>query len=112
MKIIIAGGRDYTERPGDLAQVAEVLQECDATEIVSGMAKGADKWGEQVAWELKLPLKQFEAHWETYGKGAGAIRNTTMAEYADGLIALPGGAGTEHMISVAKKMGLRVWELK
>jgi hypothetical protein len=110
MKVIIAGGRTFSDY--DL-----LCQKCDKAlslqteiEIVSGAANGADKLGEKYANEKGYPIKQFPADWDKYGKSAGYRRNEEMAKYADALIAFWDGKskGTNHMIDLAKHYGLNV----
>ena len=110
MKIIIAGGRTFTDY--DL-----LCQNCDKAlslqteiEIVSGTANGADKLGEKYANEKGYTIKQFPADWDKYGKSAGYKRNEEMAKYADALIAFWDGKskGTKHMIDLAKRYELKV----
>ena len=73
------------------------------SEVVSGMARGADTLGEMWALEHGVAVMQFPALWNVFGKRAGMIRNKAMACYADALIALWDGQspGTEHMIREA-----------
>ena len=75
---------------------------------MSGTARGVDRFGEQWAIENNVAIKPFPADWDTYGKRAGYLRNTQMAEYADALIAVWDGEsrGTKHMIDEAKKESL------
>jgi hypothetical protein len=109
MKWIIAGSRSLSSRE-------TVYHECnrhiilDATEVVSGTARGADRIGEQWAEENNIPVRRFPADWNEYGKAAGMIRNAQMAEYADGLIAFWNGQsrGTKNMIDIATDKGLKV----
>lgn len=108
MKVIIAGGRDYKERSDHIREVKRLLSEWGATEVVSGLAKGADALGVRIGMQLGLPIAKFPANWNRHGKGAGHIRNRQMAEYADALIALPGSRGTENMIDQAKANGLKI----
>lgn len=106
--VIIAGSRDF-------ADYALLRQKCDIcfthrkpTAIISGTARGVDRMGEQYAKERGVPVKQFPANWEKYGKSAGYRRNEEMAQCADALIAVWDGQskGTKHMIDTAKKMGI------
>lgn len=110
MKIIIAGSRDFNDYE-TLKKVCDfMLSRQDEVEIVSGTARGADQLGERYAREKGYLIKQFPADWTKDGKRAGYIRNKEMAEYADALIAFWDGKskGTEHMINLAKKRGLKV----
>ena len=111
MKVIIAGGREFSDY-SLLSSVCDHMLQNYAPrdiEIVSGTANGADKLGERYAKENNCKIKQFPADW-SLGKQAGYIRNKQMAEYADCLIAFWDGKskGTKHMIDLAEKQGLKV----
>lgn len=101
MKTIIAGSRTITNYEDVLN--ATSLIGWDISEIVSGGARGVDKFGERYADYYSLPIKRFPADWDKYGKRAGVIRNNDMAEYADALIAVWDlkSKGTKHMIDIA-----------
>ena len=107
MKTIIAGSRGFTDY--------RVIERCveiaklDITEVVSGTAKGVDQLGEYWASEHDIPVKEFPAKWDEFGKAAGYKRNVQMAEYADALIAIwdGGSRGTKHMIDIAKKHDIK-----
>lgn len=111
MRTIIAGGRDFLPSALWLARVALALHKLGTTEVVSGTCRGADKFGEAVAEFLSLPIKQFPANWDTYGKSAGHLRNEEMADYAEALILLPGGPGTNSMREFAQTAKLRIIDL-
>lgn len=108
MKIIIAGSRSISNI--DEVRKAVIDSGFKISEVVSGRARGVDRLGERWAAENKIPIRQFPAFWEKYGKSAGFLRNKEMVEYADGLIAVWDGksAGTEHTILLAEKKGLKV----
>lgn len=112
MKIIIAGGRDFSDYDKLCKEVDFALSKCEISrvEIVSGAAKGADSLGEKYARDHGIKLKQFSADWEKYGKAAGYKRNSEMGNYADALIAFWDGKskGTFNMINIANKKGLQV----
>ncbi len=80
------------------------------TEVVCGMAKGADEAGRQWALWNHIPVKEFPADWKKNGRGAGFVRNREMAEYADALIIFPGGRGSMHMAQTAFEMNLEIYE--
>ena len=102
MKVVVAGGRDFVPTMEDRMWLWEELTTLQCTEVVSGTARGADKFGEDVAKEMGLPVKRFPADWTTFGKGAGFKRNEEMANYADAVILFPGGNGTKHMKRMAE----------
>jgi hypothetical protein len=113
IKVIIAGGRDFTNE--------ELLKEhCDSIligpdfEIVSGTARGADRLGEFYAMERNLPIRRFQPDWDKFGKRAGYLRNEEMAAYADLLIAFwdERSRGTKHMIDIATTQGLKIHVVK
>ena len=108
-RVIIAGGRDYVAEPKHLEYVIEILLELQPKEIVSGGAKGADRVGEVIAGYYDIPLVNFHAAWDVFGKAAGPERNARMADYADVLIALPGGKGTRNMINEMQKRNKQVF---
>src|SRR5687768_10322717 len=109
MKTIIAGSRVGVT----LEDVRRAVKNCpwNITCIVSGGAIGVDQFGEVIAKENDLPIEQYlisQEDWETYGRGAGHVRNRKMAENAQALIAIWDGKskGTENMIKEAGRCSL------
>jgi len=111
MKIIIAGGRSYVPDMGHKDLIIDILMKSNCTEVISGGCRGADKFGESIANEFRIPVKIFRANWSLQGRMAGPIRNRCMAVYADGCILLPGGKGTANMKRFALEFSLKIWEL-
>ena len=99
MKLIIAGSRNI-----DKHKVMHWLDrngvDDEDLEIICGMAKGPDLAGKEWASTLPVPVIEFPADWDKYGKKAGYIRNAQMAAYADELLAFWDGKskGTRNMI--------------
>lgn len=113
LKIIVAGSRSFNNYPlldYTLDKFVQKLKPIDSIEIVSGGARGADRFGEKYAKEHGYALKVFPAHWDLYGKRAGYLRNAEMADYADCLVAFwdSQSPGTKHMINLAIQKGLKV----
>lgn len=131
-KVIVAGGRDYTDYP-TLKRVLDYflvnkIEEGYDIEIVSGGAKGADFLGEHYSRKvLNKEPKVFPAPWgdvegkpekeirvkvngKKYWVLAGYHRNGEMAEYGDALVAFWDGksGGTENMLLQAKRKKLKV----
>lgn len=109
MKTIIAGSREGFS----IEDVYKALDESNFRigEVVSGGARGVDRFGEQWAKENDVPIKQFIPDWDGLGKKAGHVRNRDMGDYAEALIALWDGQskGTKGMIEYAEKKGLKVY---
>lgn len=82
-------------------------------EVVSGGARGIDQLAECWAAIHGVPFRRFPAKWRrpdgTNDKLAGLRRNSEMARYAQGLIAIWDGhsPGTKHMIEQANFYKLR-----
>jgi len=112
-KVIIAGTRSFADYSLLRSSCDKYLSQKGQTHdivIVSGMAKGADRLGEQYARERGYQVQQFPADWEKNGRAAGYMRNADMANYSDALIAFWDGQskGTQNMIETARKKGLAV----
>lgn len=109
MKVVIAGSRSINS-----LQIVEQAVKNSGFEIgsvISGCARGVDQLA--IIWaELRgIHVYRFPAQWDTYGKKAGYLRNTRMAEVCDALIAIWDGQskGTAHMISEANRLRKKVF---
>ena len=109
MRVIIAGSRDITSYAA--VQFAVKDSGFNITEVVSGGARGVDRLGERYAEDNNIPIQLFLPDWNRDGIGAGFIRNTQMAAYADALIAIWDGVskGTKHMIKTMERENKKVF---
>ena len=110
MKVIVAGSRKIH----DLDVVKKAIEESgfQADEIVSAMAPGVDRLGEEYAEENGIPVQQFPANTKVYRQGAWYKVNEAMARYADALVAVHNGSkGTKHMIKKMREAGKPVHEV-
>lgn len=109
MRTIIAGSRTIT----DSSKLIEAIEQShfEITKVLCGGAHGVDRLGELYALDHDIPIQYFLANWEEYGKAAGPIRNTEMAENADALILIWDGAsrGSADMLKKATAKGLKVF---
>jgi len=115
MKLIIAGSRTINEKYTGL--ISNALAHFDIhknpTEILCGLAKGADTLGENWANENHIIIAYFPADWEMHGKSAGPIRNKEMAIHGDALLLIWDGEskGSASMKREMKKQGKLIYEV-
>lgn len=117
MKIIIAGSREFTNYKMLVTAINKVIIKqlsygmSNDIIIISGNAKGADKLGEKFANENNYEISLHPANWDTYGKGAGYIRNSIMGKEGDVLVAFwdMESKGTRHMINLANEYNKKVY---
>ena len=105
MKVIIAGSRDFNDYQLLCKTMSELDIKIDA--IVCGGARGADSLGRIWANENNIPVVDFPANWNRYGKSAGFIRNKEMGDYADYLVAFwdKKSKGTKDMKYYMQQLG-------
>jgi hypothetical protein len=109
-KVVVAGGRDFTNYDLLKEKVDNILSQKKLTHkilILSGKSIGADCLGEIYALENNLEILSYPADWGKFGKKAGVKRNAEMINDADALIAFWNGnsQGTKYMIDIATKKG-------
>jgi len=114
MRIIIAGGRDFTNTTWSFDKIDTILAGKTDVTIIDGTALGGDRVGREYAKARDFKTEKYPADWNKYGKSAGYIRNKEMAGRAHALIAFWDGKsrGTNHMINLAKEKGLKVTIIK
>lgn len=130
MKLILCGGRDYTDR----AKVFEVLDYINLNRakvslVIHGAASGADSLGRKWAESRGVEDDAYPALWDwleapgavikrtkdgkPYNANAGPDRNAKMLAIGkpDAVVAFPGGRGTNDMIEKARMAGIKTWEV-
>lgn len=109
MRVLVCGWRDYADKQY-LWSVLDGFGPPEITEVISGMARGADSFAAEWAERFGFPLHKFPADWDKHGRAAGPIRNQQMLDEGkpDLVLAFPGGRGTADMISRARKAGVEV----
>jgi hypothetical protein len=118
MRVLICGGRDYTNVKRFWYEIDKISQNLDFDNnqpitIIHGAAKGADSLANDYAEECGWDVEVYPADWGKYGNSAGPIRNQQMLDSKpDLVIAFPGRSGTAHMVSIAKKAKIKVIEVK
>lgn len=109
MKVLICGSRDIN----DPTLVSKAITESGMipTHIISGGARGVDTMARNYASSVGIEFTEYLAEWDRLGKRAGFIRNVTMVEAADAVIAIWDGKsrGTKHSIDFARGSGKPVF---
>ncbi len=98
MKVAVIGSRNLT-----VDNLGLYLPE-EATEIVSGGAKGIDACARAYAKAKGLKLTEFLPEYKRYGRGAPLKRNLQIIDCADKVLAFWGGQsrGTKFVIEHCK----------
>lgn len=118
MKFVVAGGRNIKEITayGKLVElrITRTHPFCGATEIVCGMAMGADMAGKIYGDYYGIPVMSFEPDYNKYGRyRAPKIRNSKMAVYGDALVLIWDGksGGSRHMKEAMLALNKPVYEI-
>ena len=109
MRVLVCGGRNYSEQIMVNATLDAINLKYGITAIIHGNAKGADALADE--WAAgKVQTLTFTPAWEEHGRGAGSIRNQKMLDEGkpDVVVAFPGGRGTADMVRRAKAAGVSV----
>ena len=106
--VAIVGSRTFKDYEFMKRKLDKCFMLKKPTAIICGMANGADLMGKRYAEENDIPVMEYPAEWDKYGKTAGYIRNTEMADVADAVIAFWDGKseGTKHMIETSQKRNI------
>ncbi len=76
MKVAIIGSRDYPDR----TQLDQAIAQSgyEITAVLCGGARGPDSWGKDWAEKRGIPVVDYPADWDKYGRSAGMVRNAKM----------------------------------
>jgi hypothetical protein len=114
MRIIVCGGRDYSNVEMLNLVLDELHAKTPVSMVIQGGAKGADDLAFRWACRTKgVSITTHHAEWDKHGRAAGPIRNARMLEDSpDFVIAFPGGRGTSNMVKQARAAGVCVIEVE
>ncbi len=110
MKVLVCGGRTYSDSAHVFRTLGGIHQETPITAVIHGGATGADRSANAWAETNDVAHWCFPARWRELGLKAGPIRNAEMLERGkpDLVIAFPGGRGTADMIAKAEAAAVPV----
>ena len=85
--------------------IAELPENCTA--IISGGAVGVDSLAREAAIRLELPFLAYQPEYDTYGRKAPLMRNTTIVDRADCVLAFWDyrSPGTRDTLRKARRQG-------
>jgi len=109
MIILVCGSRTWTDRQLIAAELMEIRSKKGLHLVIHGAARGADRLAGIVAKELGVPVREYPANWDAYGRAAGFIRNEAMVDSKPDLVlAFWDGRskGTKHTVEYAQKKGI------
>lgn len=102
MKLAVVGSRSLN----NYSIVSNYLDSVtNLTQIISGGAKGADKFARIYAKKHNIDLVEFKPDWAKYGKSAGYKRNKKIISACDEVVAFWDGVskGTTHSFKLAQE---------
>lgn len=117
MRVIVCGGRDFTDWDAGFAALDKIHRETPITFLFHGNARGADSIASTWACHphrVRSGVRNCPcpAKWAQHGKAAGPKRNQAMlGNGIDLVIAFPGGRGTADMVRRARAAGVEVREI-
>lgn len=129
MRVLVCGGRDYSDRRKTVEVLDSIHSVVPITCIIHGAAKGADTFGQMYAgytegvaeeaypaqWkDFSHPWSKVKKNtWGDYNVMAGPIRNQRMLDEGkpDLVVAFGGGSGTWDMIKRSKEHQIVVLEV-
>lgn len=112
-KVLVCGGRDYTDREKIYHVLDAYLARIGPDMLlVNGGAPGADTLAREWAVDRRVDHLTLYARWDLYGRSAGPIRNRAMAKKKPKLVLafhsdLAKSKGTRDMMRVAEKMEIK-----
>jgi hypothetical protein len=112
MKACIAGSRMFEDEATLFGIMDWFVQTHGQIEqVISGAARGADRFGEHWAKARGIPVHLEYPKWHKHGHGAGMIRNKIMAQAADVVVVFWDGMspGSQQMIEYSKSIGKEVY---
>jgi hypothetical protein len=127
MRVLVCGGRNFNNKDLVVQTLNAIADEFElwappdeygntlplGLTIIAGGASGADRLAAEYAAVNWAGYKEFPADWVKYGRSAGPVRNQQMLFEGkpDMVVAFPGGRGTAHMVTVARRAGVPVREI-
>jgi predicted Rossmann fold nucleotide-binding protein DprA/Smf involved in DNA uptake len=103
--VAVIGSRTITDEKIVYTFIKSIFDNFDDIIIVSGGAAGVDAAAEFFADDYNIDIIVIKPDWKKYGKCAGMLRNKSIIDLADTVIAVQknNSLGTQNSINLAKK---------
>lgn len=113
-RVIVTGGRAYQYREIVEEWLSKTRRKHPDLLVVHGNCPtGSDHFAREWCEREGVPHEPHDAQWNDYGPKAGPIRNSEIVDLgASGLIAFPGGNGTDDCVNKAKRAGIPCVEVE
>jgi hypothetical protein len=109
MKVLVTGGRGFSNHTLLLTTLDRLHAVHPFTTLIHGGACGADRLAGEWAASRGIPVEVYLADWQKYGRAAGPIRNQQMIDRKpDMVVAFPGGRGTADMVRRVRHAGIEL----
>lgn len=104
-KVAVVGSREYP-RPQDVWEFVGRFQ--PSTVVISGGARGVDRWAVEEAQRCALTWHEYKARWMapdgSRDRNAGYVRNTTVVANADHVVAFWDGRSSGTLDTIVKAL--------
>ncbi len=108
-RFLVCGGRDFDNAELVDRALSFLRNKHPDFTLVHGACRGADLLAAGWAKRNGITDEPHPADW-SLGRKAGPLRNKAMLESGiDGVIAFPGGRGTQNMLQIARDNNTPVW---
>ena len=101
MKVAIVGSREFRGLDRVDAYIKSLSK---GTVVVSGAARGVDRRAAAQARLRELEVVEYYAEWWKYSKQAGFMRNTTIVENSDKVVAFWDGKSKGTLDTITKAL--------
>jgi hypothetical protein len=114
MKVLVCGGRDFSDRKFVFDTLDKLFSDRSCV-VISGGARGVDDFANQWAklrWHISAVVPAVWSPRGVFDKGAGPKRNAAMLALGpDVVVGFPGGSGTADMLQRSRAAGVSVIEI-
>ncbi len=81
MRVLVCGDRNWNSYITVFTTLQDLIRKRGGISvIIEGGCRGADLCAKRAAEALRIPVEEYPARWELYGRAAGPIRNQRMLD--------------------------------